>query len=33
LRRPERSGADDVGDGVARGVIDLDQLGRIAGFS
>ena len=33
LRRPGRGGADDVGDGVTRGVIDLDQLGRIAGFS
>ena len=30
LRRVGRGGAGDVGDGVARGVIDLDQLGRIA---
>jgi len=33
LRRPGRGGADDVGDGVTREVIDLDQLGRIAGLS
>jgi len=33
LRRPGRGGADDVGDGVTRGVIDLDQLGRIASLS
>ena len=30
LRRLERGGAGDVGDGFARGVIDLYQLGRIA---
>ena len=30
LRRLERGGAGDVGDGFARGVIDVYQLGRIA---
>jgi hypothetical protein len=33
LRRPGHGGADDVGDDLARGVIDLNQLDRIAGFS
>jgi hypothetical protein len=30
---PGRGGASDVGDGVTRGVIDLDQFGRIACLS